>query len=346
MGLFGRRETDSKETPAPVPDSGGAEVKTLVEQPPTDAAAVTNESASVTPNPVDEYRTPSYLLPPPEDLTRFGLIAGGGQFPLLLARAARSRNIEVVAFGLRNFADPALEQEANSVDWVELGQVNRLIELFHEKGITHVAMVGRVHHTSIFQYRHFDARALKMLASALNRKADTLLELVCLELAKENIEVIDSTLFMRTFMPKPGPLTTARELTAGEKEDIEFGMPLARSVAGLDIGQSIVVKDKMVLAVEGAEGTDGCIARGAQLGGDGTMLIKVSKPRQNFRFDVPIIGLTTIEEMVKAKASVVAISANESLVFNREEVIAMAEANGIVVVAVENPPPAMPTLPA
>jgi len=284
----------------------------------------------------------AYAPPPEAGLERIGIVAGQGQFPLLLARAARDQGIHVTGFGLEGFATTDFANSVDEIEWVELGQFSRLIELLRTHKIDHIALVGRVPHNSIWQYRHFDVRVVKILATTFNRRADGLLARICEEFRKEGIEVIDSTLFLRSFMPKVGHLTQGRKLTESEQEDIEFGLPLARAVAGLDIGQTIVVKDKAVVAVEGLEGTDRCVRRAAEIAGPGVVIVKVSKPRQDTRFDVPVIGMRTIELMIEVKASVIAISAGETLVFNQEEVIARAEAAGISIVAVENVPPALP----
>jgi DUF1009 family protein len=164
------------------------------------------------------------------------------------------------------------------------------------------------------------------------------LELLCCELAKEGVEVLDSTFFLRSFLPKPGLITRKRKLSAREREDIDFGVPLARQIAGMDIGQSIVVKEKVVLAVEGAEGTDECLRRAAALGGEGVVLVKVSKPNQDRRFDVPVIGPDTIRVMKEIKGAAISISAGETLIFHRDDVIRMAEEAGIALMATDNPP--------
>jgi hypothetical protein len=203
----------------------------------------------------DEYETPSYLRPFPQEVKRVGLIAGGGQFPILLAQAARSRGVEVTAFALKDFASDALQGHVDAIEWLELGALGKLIKRLKDLSLRQVAMVGRVAHANVLTYRHFDARAMKLLASALNRKADTLLELLCCELAKEGVEVLDSTFFLRSFLPKPGQITKKRKLSAREREDIDFrrsaGPPDRRHGHWpVDCRE----KKKWFLAVEGAEG--------------------------------------------------------------------------------------------
>jgi len=266
---------------------------------------------------------------------RVAIIAGAGDFPKLVARAARSANVEVIVFGVRGFAESGLADLAHHIEWIELGQLDYAIQLLHKLSVSNVILAGRIPHTSIFQYRHFDFRAVKLLARAVNKKADTLLGILSQELEKEGIHVLDSSIFLKSLMPQPGLLTSKRALTAEEEENIAFGWPIAKSIAGLDIGQTIVVKDKMVVAVEAAEGTDECIARAAQLAGPGCVVIKVSKPNQDLRFDIPVIGKRTIETMIRARASTLAISARECLVFDQDVVLAEADAHGIVIVACE-----------
>lgn len=269
----------------------------------------------------------------PGGLNHIGLIAGQGEFPFLIARAAQSHGIKVTTFAIQGFASPELASCSDTLLWVELGQVGKTIDLMHEHDVHALTMAGRVPHTSVLQYRHFDLRALKMLARTINKKADSLLRVVADELESEGIQVLDSSLFLKQLMPPPGLLTLNRPLAENEHEDVEFGYPIAKVVAGQDIGQTIVVKDKMVVAVEGAEGTDECIRRAAALGGPGCVVVKVSKPQQDLRFDIPVIGKKTIEVMHEAQAAALAISAHESLIFGSEEVLRLAEQFNIAIVA-------------
>ena len=271
------------------------------------------------------------------DFDTIGLFAGQGDFPLLITRGARAENLKVVAIALKGFCSPEIEKCATETFWVELGQTSYALDLLHQHRVHHLIMAGRVPHQTIFQYRHFDSRALKLLAKAVTRRADGLLGLVVDELKKEGITVWDSSLFVKSLMPKAGLLTVDRPLTKHEREDVAFGLPIARVVAGQDIGQTIVVKDKAVIAVEGFEGTDECIKRAGDLAGPGCVVIKVSKPRQDKRFDIPVIGPGTIRNMHRSGASAIAFSAGETLVFDRQEIIANAQKLDIAIVAVDNP---------
>jgi hypothetical protein len=270
---------------------------------------------------------------PAQNHGHMGLIAGEGDFPKLIARAARAADVAVTVIAIRGFASPDLEHDATEIHWVELGQISRILSILKENDIKAVTLAGRVPHSSIFQYRHFDARGLKMLARAINRKADTILGVVTRELGKEGIEVMDSSIFLKSLMPAEGLLTPRRPLTEREAADVQFGMPLAKAIAGLDVGQTIVVKELVVVAVEGLEGTDACITRAGELAGPGCVVIKVSKPQQDMRFDIPIIGRTTLKKMIAAQCSAIAFSAGETLLFDREEVLALATDGNIAMLA-------------
>lgn len=241
----------------------------------------------------------------------------------------------MVALGIKDFASAELDKAADETHWIELGQVGRALEILQAASIRHLMMAGRVPHNSIFQYRHFDARALKLIARAANRKADSLLGAVTAELEREGIEVMDSSMFLKSLMPLPGLLTPERPPSATEQEDIDFGWPIAKAVAGQDIGQSIVVKGKAVIAVEAMEGTDECIRRAGQVAGPGCVVIKVSKPAQDLRFDIPIIGKTTLKHMVEAGCTALAFSARESLLFDHDQVLQAARENNISILARE-----------
>lgn len=241
--------------------------------------------------------------------------------------------MSVVGLGVSGFASPELVDCVDLLCWVELGQVNKAIELLHEHAISDLIMAGRVPHSSVLQYRHFDFRAIKMLARSLNKKADTLLRAVTDELESEGIRVLDSSLFLKSLMPAPGLLTSNRPLNDREMEDVEFGYPIAKVVAGQDIGQTIVVKDKLVVAVEGVEGTDECVLRAGALAGPGCVVVKVSKPNQDLRFDIPVVGKTTIKSMKAAQCSALVMSAHESLLFDRELVVREAEEADIGIIA-------------
>jgi DUF1009 family protein len=269
----------------------------------------------------------------PLSLKQLGLIAGEGQFPFLLARAARQQGIACTAIGIRGVTSPDLANEVETMRWVEFGQFNRLIELLHEAGISKAVMAGRIKHNSIFQLSKIDLRGIKILARTPTKKADALLGAVTDELARENIEVLDSTLLIRECMPASGLLTPTFPPTREILRDIEFGRPLAQQLAGLDIGQTLIVKHQSVVAVEAMEGTDKTIQRAGEEAGPGCVVIKVSKPRQDKRFDMPVIGLTTIRKLVQAQCAAIAFPGGQALFFDQPTACALATENGITIQA-------------
>jgi UDP-2,3-diacylglucosamine hydrolase len=266
-------------------------------------------------------------------LHNLGLIAGEGKFPFLLAKAAKDRNIFVTAIGIHGITSPDLTQEVDAMFWVEFGQFNRLIEVCHEAGIQKAVMAGRIKHHSIFQLAKIDRRGIKLLAKTASKKADALLGAITDELAREDIEILDSTLLLRECMPAAGLLTPTVPPSPTVMDDILFGRPLANSIAGLDVGQTIVVKHKSIVAVEAMEGTNQTILRAGEIAGEDCVVIKVSKPRQDRRFDVPVIGLTTIKKLITARCAALAIPGGEALFFERDEACALAAAHCITIYA-------------
>lgn len=277
--------------------------------------------------------------PPSFDVASIGrlaLVAGEGAFPLLLARSARDRGVRVFAYGLKGVTSDEIQSLAEKTTWLEFGKLQKLIDRLHEDGITHLTMAGRVRHESIFDLLKFDMRAVKLLGRLVDRRADSLLLAGVAELEGEGVRVIDSTIFLRSMMPPAGRLTSrppSKEVLA----DVAFGHGLAKAVAGLDVGQTVVVKDRAIVAVEAMEGTDACIERAGQVAGPGCVVVKVSKPRQDRRFDVPVVGLTTVRKLVAARAAALAFSGGETLFFDREEAVALAEREGIAILGLEAP---------
>jgi len=267
-------------------------------------------------------------------IPRLGLIAGAGRLPFLIAQAAAKVSLPVTAFAVEGITPPELADHVDRIHWMKLGQFSRFIKQLHADEIRHVVMVGHVPHNAIWRYRGFDLRSLRLLAGMLTRKADSVLGTVVRELERENIAVIDSTLLLRGHMPGKGLLTPKRPLTAREQKDIDFGFPIARRIAGMDVGQTIVVKDLAVVAVESLEGTDETILRGGRIADGDIVVIKVAKPRQDARFDVPVVGPETIRTIQKAGGGVLAIMADSALFLDQDEAISLAEQAGIAIAAV------------
>ncbi len=265
---------------------------------------------------------------------KIGLIAGNGKFPLIFAQEAKRVGAEVVALAIKKETSPSLENLVDRIHWVNVGQLGDLIEICKKEGITRAVMAGQVRHTRLFSQVRLDARAMALLAGVKDKKANSLLGAVADELLREGIELIDSATYLSHLLPSPGILTR-RKPTQKEWRDIEFGHRMAKEIAGLDIGQTVVVKDQAVLAVEGMEGTDRAIKRGGKLGRGDVVVVKVSKPQQDRRFDLPIIGERTVEVLKQAKAKVLAFSARNTILLNREKVVKSANQNGISLVAIK-----------
>ena len=270
----------------------------------------------------------------------WGLIAGNGRFPFLVLEGARSQGIEMAVIALKEEASPELEKTAKRLHWVSLGELSKAIELMQKEGVKHAVMAGQVKHNKIFSSIRPDWKLAKLLFSLPRKNTDSLIGAVAKVLEEEGIQVVDSTLFLRPLLPEAGVLTR-RAPNEHEAADIEYGLGLARHIAAKDIGQTVVVADRACVAVEAMEGTDETIARAARFaGGKPLVVVKVSKPRQDMRFDVPVVGLPTVESMKQAGATALAIDANRTLLFDREQLIAMADAAGLAVQAF--PPVAEP----
>lgn len=263
----------------------------------------------------------------------WGLIAGNGDFPFLVLEGARSRGIEMAVIAIREEASPALARVAPRLHWVSLGELSRAIELLHEEGVKHAVMAGQVKHNKIFSAIRPDWRLAKLLLSLPLKNTDSLIGAVARVLQDEGIELVDSTKFLGSLLPAEGVLTQ-RAPDAAEMADIAYGHTVARQIAGLDLGQTVVVRDRACVAVEAMEGTDDTIERAARIaGGQRLVVVKVSKPQQDMRFDVPVVGLRTIEVMRHANASALAIDARRTLLFERDALIRAADEAGIAIQA-------------
>jgi hypothetical protein len=282
---------------------------------------------------------------------KLGLIAGNGRFPFLLLDAARAEGLTVVVAAIREETDPEIDRRATADDritvhWLSLGELSRLIETFHKEGVTRAVMAGQVKHKQIFSSIRPDWRLAKLLLNLRTRNTDMLLGAVAKVLADEGIELINSTQFLEPLLAQEGVLT-ARAPSDEERKDIEYGLGVARAVAGFDIGQTVVVGAQACVAVEAMEGTDAAIERAGQLmrsleednpSPASTLsrrltVVKVAKPNQDMRFDVPVIGMRTIETMVEAGASCLSVEAGRTLLFEREALLNRANQAGIAIVA-------------
>jgi UDP-2,3-diacylglucosamine hydrolase len=263
----------------------------------------------------------------------WGLIAGNGDFPFLVLEGARSRGIEMAVIAIREEASQGLERVAKRLHWVSLGELSRTIELLHQEGIKHAVMAGQVKHNKIFSAIRPDWRLAKLLLSLPAKNTDSLIGAVARVLGDEGIELVDSTKFLGALLPEAGILTH-RAPDVAEAQDIEYGRQVARQIAGLDLGQMVVVRDRACVAIEAMEGTDETIERAARItGGQRLVVVKVSKPQQDMRFDVPVIGLATMQVMKRSNATALAIDAGRTLLFDRDELIRAADDAGIAIEA-------------
>jgi hypothetical protein len=278
---------------------------------------------------------------------KLGLIAGNGQFPFLLLDAARAQGFDVVVAAIREETDPEINHRAAcdehvTVLWLSLGELTRLIEFFQKEGVSMAVMAGQVKHKQIFSSIRPDWRLAKLLLNLRTRSTDMLLGAVAKVLGDEGIELISSTAFLEPLLAQEG-LLTARAPDEAECSNIEYGLGVARALAGFDIGQTVVVAAQACVAVEAMEGTDQAIARAGQLmrslEDDASTLerrltvVKVAKPQQDMRFDVPVIGINTVETMIRAGASCLSVEAGRTLLFDRDTLLARAAAAGIAIVA-------------
>jgi hypothetical protein len=279
---------------------------------------------------------------------KLGLIAGNGRFPFLLLDAARAQGLAVVVAAIREEADPELdrraaEDERITVHWLSLGELSRLIETFHKEGVEKAVMAGQVKHKQIFSSIRPDWRLAKLLLNLRSRNTDMLLGAVAKVLGDEGIELVSSTAFLEPLLAAEGVLT-ARAPDEEERKNIEYGLSVARAVAGFDIGQTVVVAAQACVAVEAMEGTDAAIERAGllmrSLQEPASMLerrltvVKVAKPNQDMRFDVPVIGIATVETMIRAGASCLSVEAGRTLLFDRARLIERANEESIAIVAV------------
>ena len=237
---------------------------------------------------------------------------------------------------MKEEASPELEKIAKRLHWVSLGELSKTIELLQQEGVTQAVMAGQVKHNKIFSAIRPDWKLAKLLFSLPRKNTDALIGAVARVLEEEGIRLVDSTLFLRALVPEPGVLTR-RTPNEHEAEDIAYGIGVARQIAGMDIGQTVVIADRACVAVEAMEGTDETIARAARItGGKPLVVVKVSKPGQDMRFDVPVVGLPTIEQMKSAGATALAVDAGRTLLFDREKLIELADAAGIAIEAIPN----------
>jgi len=267
-------------------------------------------------------------------MQRLGLIAGNRKFPLIVSEAAKKRDFYVVAVAIKGDTWPKLKKFVDKIYWIGLDEFRRMFEIFKQEGVTKVIMAGQISPHRLFSKEIEKNEELKKLLTTIkDKKADTIFGAIADKLNESGIQVLDSTAFIKDLLPKKGTLTEC-EPDFVEWEDIHFGLDLAKQIAYLDIGQTVAVKHKAVVAVEALEGTDNLIRRAGSIARGGITVVKVSKPKQDMRFDIPVVGLNTVKNLIKAGARCLAIEADKTLFIDKEKAIELANKKGISIVAV------------
>jgi UDP-2,3-diacylglucosamine hydrolase len=263
----------------------------------------------------------------------WGLIAGNGRFPFLVLEGARSQGIDMAVIAIKEEADADLAKLTPRLHWVSLGDLTKTIDLLHQEGVTQAVMAGQVKHNKIFSAIRPDWKLAKLLLALRKKNTDSLIGAVAKVLEDEGIRLVDSTVFLKPLLPEAGVLTR-RAPNEEESADMAYGLVVARNIAAMDVGQTVVVSSQACVAVEAMEGTDETITRAARIvAGKSLVVVKVSKPKQDMRFDVPVVGLPTIATMKTCGATALAIDAQRTLLFDREELIAAANEAGIAMQA-------------
>jgi len=263
---------------------------------------------------------------------KLGLIAGNGKFPFLVLEGAKRAGTSVAVAAIREETDAAIESLADRLTWVGIGQLGKMLRFFKNEGVDKAIMAGQVKHVQIFSRAIPDVRMLKMLLRLPRRNTDALIGAVANELASEGIELIDSTFFLKDQLPQPGTLTR-RAPDERERSDVEYGLEIARGIAGMDLGQTIVVRDRACVAIEAMEGTDAVIRRAGDLVRGRLTVVKIAKPDQDMRFDVPVVGVPTIESMKDSGATCICLTAGKTLMFDREAMVKLADKHKIAILA-------------
>lgn len=262
-----------------------------------------------------------------------GLIAGNGKLPLFLAQNIRARGHRLIAIAFYEETRKDLKNYAHILHWVNIGELGKTIELLRKEKVQKVILIGGVAKTHFFSKAKPDLRAIKVLSRLPHRKDDTILRAIAEEIESEGIKIISPLPFLKECIAPLG-VWTKRPPSEREKKDLIFGEKIARQIGRLDIGQTIVVKNEMVLAVEAIEGTDQAIRRGAKLGRGDVLVIKMAKPHQDMRIDLPVVGLTTIMTLIKSGASAMAVQAGKTIVLDKNEVIEKANANNLCLMGI------------
>ena len=267
-------------------------------------------------------------------MKKIGLLAGVGRLPVEFARAARGMGFHVIGIGMLPEVEEELAKLVEKYEQIHIAKLDRIFKCLKQERVTEVTLLGKINKELVYLHKELpDFRVLKIFAGLKNFSDDTITLALVKEFADAGITVLDQTELLRPLMPQPG-VVTKRRPTEDEERDIAFGLRMAKAIGGLDIGQTVVVKNRAVLAVEAIEGTDACIRRGGQLGRGNVTVVKVAKPKQDFRFDVPSVGPDTIRAMIDAEAKVLAIESGRTLIVDLDQVKEMADQHEICIVSV------------
>lgn len=262
-----------------------------------------------------------------------GLIAGDGILPVRMAQYAKENGFEVVCISLARDNVRDLKKYCSKVYSCHPGEVNKIESILKDEQIKQLTFLGKVHKKVLLQLHKFDKRAIDLIKDAVRLNDDQVMLMIVQELAKIGVEVLDQTIFIKNLMIPAGVLGKHKP-TKEQMDDVNYGFWLAKEMGKIDVGQSVVIKDKMIMAVEAIEGTDACIKRGSRLAKKGAVIVKVAKPKQDKRFDIPAIGMKTLRTMRCKKASLIAVEANETIIVDQEKVIKYADEHNIVIMAV------------
>lgn len=266
-------------------------------------------------------------------IEKLGLIAGGTSYPLLLAKEAKRRGVKVYAVGTRGLSPEEIERYVEKMKWIELGAISELIDFFREQKLKYAIMAGNVDKKKIFESLKLDPLAIKIFQQAKDKSDMNLLDMFAGELRRYGIELLDCRTFLEKFIPKKGNLSKTLP-TSRQWQDVLFGWKVAKVLSSFDIGMTVVVKDRVVISLEAIEGTDSAIRRAAEFIKEDFVVVKVARPHQDLRFELPVVGLDTVRLLVNVRASVLAIEAEKTLFFNMEEALELANRKGLSIVAI------------
>jgi len=267
-------------------------------------------------------------------MEKIGLIAGNRRFPIIISEGARRKGVSIVCVAVKGETSPGIRKYVDKTYWLPLSEFGRLFQIFKDEGVKKIIMAGQISPWRLFSREVKKSKEIQeLLDSIKDRKANTIFAALAKKLEAQGLELIDSTTFLEDFLPRKGTLTK-REPASSEWEEIHFALDLAKVIAGLDIGLTVAVKNKAVVAVEALEGTDNLIRRAGRLANEGIVVVKVGRPKQDMRFDIPVVGLETVKNLVKAKAACLAIEAGKTLFIDMQQSIMLADKRGIAIVAV------------